>query len=78
MRHIVDLGFSDAADQVGSGWSPTWPAGGHVSRLGVTVPAFAPIDHVLTSPALAVTAARTLEVAGADHRAVLASVSPSS
>jgi endonuclease/exonuclease/phosphatase (EEP) superfamily protein YafD len=78
MRHIVDLGFSDAADQVGSGWSPTWPAGGHVSRLGITVPPFAPIDHVLTSPALAVTAARTLEVAGADHRAVLASVSPSS
>ena len=76
MRRILDLGFRDAADQVGSGWSPTWPAAGHVSRLGIAVPAFAPIDHVLTSRALAVTAEETLEVAGADHLAVLASVSP--
>lgn len=75
MRRIVDLGFTDAADQVEGGWSPTWPSGGHERRLGVVVPPFAPIDHVLTGPGLVVTDAETIEVAGADHRAVLATVS---
>lgn len=75
MRRIVDLGFTDAADQVEGGWSPTWPSGGHERRLGVVVPPFAPIDHVLTGPGLVVTDAETIEVAGADHRAVLATIS---
>ena len=75
MRRILELGFTDAADQVGAGWSPTWPTGGHERRLGLAVPAFAAIDHVLTAPGLEVTGAETLEVGGADHRAVLAGVS---
>ena len=75
MRRILGLGFTDAADQVGGGWSPTWPTGGHERRLGVAVPSFAPIDHVLTAPGLVVTSEKTFEVAGADHRAVLARVS---
>lgn len=74
MRRILGLGYTDAADQVGGGWSPTWPVGGHQQRFGIDVPAFAPIDHVLTSPGLVVTSARTLDVDGADHRAVLARV----
>ena len=45
--------------------------------LGVPVPAFAAIDHVMTSPRLVVTAYDTVEVAGADHRGVLARISGS-
>lgn len=75
MRRILDLGFRDAADQTGGGWSPTWPSGGHERCLGLTVPAFAAIDHILTAPGLVVTGAETVTVDGADHRAILASVS---
>lgn len=74
IRRILGLGFRDAAAQANEGWSPTWPTGGHERRFGVAVPAFAAIDHVLTSPSLVVTRASTIDVAGADHRAVLATV----
>lgn len=75
MRRLDDLGFTDAAVQVNSGWSPTWPAGGHERRVGITVPAFAAIDHVLTSPRLVVSDAATLTLPAADHEAVLATIS---
>lgn len=75
VRRILDLGFVDAAVQVNAGWSPTWPAGGHARRFGVTVPAFAAIDHVMTSPRLVVTQAETVSVPGADHEAVVATIS---
>ena len=75
MRRLRDLGFTDAAVQVNAGWSPTWPAGGHERRLGITVPVFAAIDHVLTSPRLLVSNADTLTLPGADHEAVLATIS---
>lgn len=75
VRRLVDLGFSDSAVQANAGWSPTWPSGSHQRRLGLTVPAFAAIDHVLTSPRLVATSSRTVELRGADHRAVLATVS---
>lgn len=74
LRRLLDLGLRDAVVQANGGWSPTWPVGGHQRRFGVTVPAFAAIDHVLTSPALTVTQASTAEVDGADHRAVIATV----
>lgn len=74
MRRIQALGFTDAADQVGAGWSPSWPAGDHLHRFGLTVPPFAAIDHVLTGPGLVVVRSETLDTAGADHRAVVASV----
>ena len=75
MRRLVDLGLSDSAVQVNAGWSPTWPSGSHQRRLGLTVPAFAAIDHVLTSPLLVATSSRTIDLRGADHRAVLATIS---
>ncbi len=75
VRRILDLGFADAAVQVNAGWSPTWPSGGYERRLGVTVPAFAAIDHVMTSPRLVVTQAETVAVPGADHEAVVATIS---
>ena len=75
VRRLLDLGFTDAATQVNAGWSPTWPAGGRERRFGVAVPAFAAIDHVMTSPRLVVTAAETVSVPAADHEAVLATIS---
>lgn len=75
VRRLVELGFSDSAVQANAGWSPTWPSGSHQRRLGLTVPAFAAIDHVLTSPRLVATSSRTLDLRGADHRAVLATIS---
>jgi endonuclease/exonuclease/phosphatase (EEP) superfamily protein YafD len=75
VRHILDLGFADAAAQANAGLSPTWPSGGRERRLGVAVPAFAAIDHVMTSPRLVVTRAATVAVQGADHEAVLATIS---
>jgi endonuclease/exonuclease/phosphatase (EEP) superfamily protein YafD len=75
VRRLVDLGFTDSAVQANAGWSPTWPSGGHQRRLGLTVPAFAAIDHVLTSPALVATSSRTVDLRAADHRAVLATIS---
>lgn len=75
VRRILDLGFADAAAQVNGGWSPTWPSGGHVRRFGVTVPAFAAIDHVMTSPRLVITDAETVPVPAADHEAVVATIS---
>jgi endonuclease/exonuclease/phosphatase (EEP) superfamily protein YafD len=75
VRRILDLGFTDSAAQVNGGWSPTWPSGGHERRFGIPVPTFAAIDHVMTSPRLVVTDAETIEVPGADHKAVLATIS---
>jgi len=75
VRRILDLGFADAAAQVNGGWSPTWPSGGHERLLGVTVPTFAAIDHVMTSPRLVVTDAETVAVPAADHEAVVATIS---
>jgi endonuclease/exonuclease/phosphatase (EEP) superfamily protein YafD len=74
VRRILDLGFDDAAAQVNTGWSPTWPSGEHVQRFGVTVPAFAAIDHVMTSPRLVITQAELLTVPAADHKAVIAEI----
>jgi endonuclease/exonuclease/phosphatase (EEP) superfamily protein YafD len=74
VRRILDLGFADAAAQVNSGWSPTWPAGGHERRLGVTVPPFAAIDHIMTSPRLVITDSATATVPDADHKAVVATI----
>ncbi len=75
VRRLFDLGLADAAAQVNAGWSPTWPSGMRERRFGVPVPAFAAIDHVMTSPRLVVTAYDTVELAGADHRGVLARIS---
>lgn len=75
MRRLADLGFTDAAVQVNAGVSPTWPSGGRERRLGVALPAFAAIDHVLTSPRLVVTDMQTVVLEGADHEAVLATIS---
>jgi endonuclease/exonuclease/phosphatase family metal-dependent hydrolase len=62
-RKLTKVGWRDAADVVGQGMRPTWPAWSPVP--------VAPIDHVLVSGGLGVTAADTTTLAGTDHRALV-------
>ncbi|GAA2791119.1 endonuclease/exonuclease/phosphatase family protein [Saccharopolyspora taberi] len=66
---LLTRGYRDAAAITGSGLSPTWPV-----RDTWLAPPPVTIDHVLISDGIAVQDYRTFEVAGADHRAVLAHV----
>ncbi len=67
LRQLGESGFRSAAEIVGSGWQPTFPAQGRVPPL-IT------IDHILLSPDLTATEFRTVDIAGSDHRGVLAAV----
>ncbi|KMS74542.1 membrane protein [Streptomyces viridochromogenes] len=66
-RRILDTDLRDAARLTGHDRTPSWPAD--------TTPAFgAQIDHVLLSTGLSARAARFLDLAGTDHRALLVDV----
>jgi endonuclease/exonuclease/phosphatase (EEP) superfamily protein YafD len=65
-RRLVGTGYLDAAEQVGRGLVPTWPAAGRWWPPPVT------IDHVLVDHRCQVDEVRVLPVPGSDHRAVLA------
>ncbi|MFE0735376.1 endonuclease/exonuclease/phosphatase family protein [Streptomyces sp. NPDC058855] len=65
-RRILDAGrLQDAARLAGASRTPTWPAEG-------PLPPSVQIDHVLVSDGFTVRAVRFPELAGSDHRAVLA------
>lgn len=69
MRQFRDLltdGYRDAVDQLGAGFSPTFPS----NRW---YPPVITIDHILTRNATA-SSIRTIEVPGSDHRALLATI----
>lgn len=66
LRRVLDAGYLSAGDVLGRGLEPTWPVGGSVP--GVT------IDHVLVDRSMGVGSYEVVEVAGSDHRAVLARV----
>ena len=69
MRQFRDLlvdGYRDAVEQTGAGFAPTFPS-------HQVLPPVITIDHVLTRNAAA-SSIRTIEVAGSDHRALLANV----
>lgn len=69
MRQFRDLltdGYRDAVDQLGAGFSPTFPS----NRW---YPPVITIDHILTRNAAA-SSIRTIEVPGSDHRALLATI----
>ena len=68
MRRLIARGYKDAADQVGVGLIPTWPA-------NKRVPPMITIDHVLVERRVGVKAVRVLDVPGTDHRAVNAELS---
>lgn len=69
MRQFRDLltdGYRDAVDQLGAGFSPTFPS----DRW---YPPLITIDHILTRNAAA-SSIRTIDVPGSDHRALLATI----
>lgn len=70
LRSVLGAGLSDAADQAGSGWQPTWPV---AFRFSWTRPLVA-IDHVLVDDRLVAVRTRTLALPGSDHRGLLAEI----
>ena len=67
-RRVLDAGFTDAAAAGGRPFQMTWP------RDRRLLPPFTRIDHVLTTPGLAVIALHPGEGAGSDHRPLVADV----
>jgi endonuclease/exonuclease/phosphatase (EEP) superfamily protein YafD len=67
-RRLLDLGYVDAASQVGNGLVPTWGPRPHWR------PGLLAIDHVLVSPHCAVVATSAHVLPGSDHRAVYAEI----
>ncbi|MFI6927797.1 endonuclease/exonuclease/phosphatase family protein [Nonomuraea spiralis] len=65
LRRLLSRGYKDAADQVGAGLIPTWPA-------NKRVPPIITIDHVLVDERVGVREVSVRDVPGTDHRAVLA------
>ncbi|WP_308250600.1 endonuclease/exonuclease/phosphatase family protein [Nonomuraea rhizosphaerae] len=68
MRRLLSRGYKDAADQVGAGLIPTWPA-------NKRVPPIITIDHVLVPERVGVKEVSVHTVPGTDHRAVFAELS---
>jgi endonuclease/exonuclease/phosphatase (EEP) superfamily protein YafD len=60
-------GMRSAADLVGAGWVPTYPA----DRW---FPPLLPIDHVLVNDQLTATSLRTVQMPGSDHLGLLATL----
>ncbi|GAA1829969.1 endonuclease/exonuclease/phosphatase family protein [Microlunatus capsulatus] len=71
MQQLHRLGLRSAADLLGTGWAPTYPA-------GRALPPLLAIDHVLVDPALAVADLERVPVDGTDHLGLLAHVGRSS
>jgi len=63
VRNLLGDGFADAARTANSGWQPTWPSTG----LGLIT-----IDHVLTNGGYRAISTSTFNVAGSDHKALVA------
>jgi endonuclease/exonuclease/phosphatase (EEP) superfamily protein YafD len=65
LRDVLERGYVDAADEVGAGLAPTYPADG-------LLPPPITIDHVLADERIEVLDASIHDVAGSDHRALIA------
>jgi endonuclease/exonuclease/phosphatase family metal-dependent hydrolase len=63
LRRLIGSGYRDAADAVGAGLRPTWPAD--------VVPVVT-LDHVLVDSRIGVRSVTVHAVPGTDHRAVVA------
>lgn len=61
LRTVLDTGYRDAADAVGSGLQPTWPTDTPLVPV-------AAIDRVLVGPGCAVDSFEVLPLPGSDHR----------
>ncbi|WP_091073333.1 endonuclease/exonuclease/phosphatase family protein [Microlunatus sagamiharensis] len=64
-------GMRSAADLVGAGWVPTWPA-------DRAFPPLLPIDHVLVDDRLTATSLETVRMPGSDHLGLLATLAGTS
>ncbi|MGW5680861.1 endonuclease/exonuclease/phosphatase family protein [Nonomuraea sp. NPDC003754] len=65
MRELLGRGYKDAADEVGRGLVPTWPA-------NKRIPPVITIDHVLVDSRAGVREVSVHTMPGTDHRAVFA------
>lgn len=72
MRRLEEAGYRDATELSGGGWQPTWPATG--SGLRGLVPPVLQIDHVLLDDGWTARRTWTVDIAGTDHRALVAEV----
>lgn len=68
MGDFTGMGLRDAAVQTGAGWVSTWP-------MEYPVPAFAALDHALTSPNVVANSFETFAVPGTDHKGLAVVVS---
>lgn len=65
-RDLLTNGYRDASEQAGTGRDPTFPSNGRI-------PPLIGIDHFITRNCIAIST-HTVNVAGTDHRALLATV----
>ena len=65
LRRVLATGYEDAADEVGHGLRATWPSNRRF-------PPPVTIDHVLADERCGVRDVRVIDLAGSDHRAVVA------
>jgi len=68
-RRLLDAGFVDANDAVGSGFSTSWPT-------DWWIPPFVRLDHALTVGGLVSIDVDDLDVPGSDHRGLVVTVAP--
>lgn len=76
MRALDAAGFHDAAELVDAGWEPTWPANGLGQFPGVSPPPLVAIDHVLVGERWTALETHTVDLAGTDHLALVATLAP--
>lgn len=67
IRELRRDGLRSATDIVGAGWLPTYPA-------DRSFPPLIPIDHILLSDELTATSLHRIQVAGTDHRGLVATI----
>lgn len=67
LRNVLGRGYRDAADDSGVGLQPTWPT-------GRVFPPQVAVDHVIVDERAQVGEASIRDLAGSDHRAVVAEV----
>ncbi len=65
VRRLLRAGLTDAVDQSGVGWQPTF-------STETPFPPMIAIDHVLVNHRVTATGVRAFEVAGSDHRGIVA------
>ena len=78
LRELLDVGLSDAAEQAGTGWLPTYPSKRFYQPFpDLTYPSVIGLDHVLVGPGLTGVAAHTFGLDLTDHRGLVAELAVS-